>query len=127
MRILGSAHIKLPVSIDKGQDGSFDLAGTDLVLSDALGVVVCLVPMPATISDDERAQQIALAEELVALLNRSSPDRPRAASPKQEVDDCQFEQQNTHEWFCTTHQVLMIGSQQEPVFCSKGRQVADGV
>jgi len=41
--------------------------------------------------------------------------------------DCQFEQQNPHEWLCTTHQILMIGSKQEPVFCSKGGPFAVGV
>lgn len=33
------------------------------------------------------------------------------------VDDCEFTQENPHEWYCTVHDVLVVAGTTEPVSC----------
>ena len=34
-----------------------------------------------------------------------------------DAQECEFEQVNPHEWYCTTHEVTKIASTKEPVTC----------
>lgn len=47
----------------------------------------------------------------------------RAALAALAREDCEFQQQDDHEWFCAIHQVTMIGP--EPVYCSVRREALD--
>ena len=38
-------------------------------------------------------------------------------------DACEFVQEQPHEWRCTTHDVLQIGSQKEPVVCDGADEI----